>query len=125
MSITASTWAWQQELPSSRKMVLLDLAERHNGQTGHCFPSIATIAQRTGLSLRCVQGHLRALAARIRRDPQDRCDQAARGRQIPRHPSLSPLPTSISGQIPQQEPTNPPPKRVARDECGIFGVDEI
>jgi hypothetical protein len=61
MSIAASEWAWKQFISPQRKLVLLDLADHHNGDDGRCFPSVATIAAETRLCERTVQSHLRGL----------------------------------------------------------------
>lgn len=58
MSHAASTWAWEQDIPTGPKFVLIDLADRHNGQSGKCVARVATIAARTGQSARSVQRHL-------------------------------------------------------------------
>jgi hypothetical protein len=62
MSIPAWNWAWRQWLSPNRKLVLLALADHHNGETGRCDPSIYRIKQKTGLKDRCIQGHLKGLA---------------------------------------------------------------
>lgn len=64
MSIAATTWAWSQALPAGQKLVLLDLADRHNGKTGLCVAKVATIAGRTGECCRTVQRHLQDLMHR-------------------------------------------------------------
>ena len=38
----------------SAKLVLMILADHHNGQTGACFPSYETLRKETGLSRRTV-----------------------------------------------------------------------
>lgn len=49
MSIRAMIWAWEQELKSGPKLVLLKLADNSNDE-GICWPSMATIQRHTGLS---------------------------------------------------------------------------
>jgi len=50
MAINAIEWAFQQDVAvPSAKLVLLSLAD-HANATGYCWPSIARIVQRTGLS---------------------------------------------------------------------------
>ena len=61
MSIELMTEAWRADLPTGRKLVLLSLCDNANDQ-GECYPSIATIARRCGMSERAVQGHLAELA---------------------------------------------------------------
>lgn len=45
------------------RLVALALADRVNGDTGECFPSVADIEARTGLCDRSVQRYLRQLEA--------------------------------------------------------------
>ncbi len=62
MSLEASTWAWSATgITSSERLVLLCLADHHNGKTGRCDPSIHTIIERTVLSEKTVQRALTAL----------------------------------------------------------------
>lgn len=48
MSIDATRWAWKQDLPPTRKLVLLSLADRAD-ESHRCYPSIARLASDTGL----------------------------------------------------------------------------
>ncbi len=70
MSWAALAWAVRQKLPSTQKLVLIMLAERHNGDTGRCDPSHSRLAEDCGLSARSIvdqlakleeAGYLRAL----------------------------------------------------------------
>ncbi|WHI52693.1 helix-turn-helix domain-containing protein [Microbulbifer sp. MLAF003] len=54
MSAEATFWAWQQGVKSTHKLVLLSLANCHNEANGQCNPSIAYIAQSTGLNRKTV-----------------------------------------------------------------------
>lgn len=54
MSFPALSWAVRQRLPSTQKLVLLMLAERHNKDTGQCNPSLELLADDCGLSRRSV-----------------------------------------------------------------------
>lgn len=56
------TWAWDQSVkPASAKLVLLCLANAHNSKTEKCFPSIAVIAERSGLDRKAVMSGLKKL----------------------------------------------------------------
>lgn len=55
------TWAVNQKLPSTQKLVLLMLANRINSDTGKCIPSIKRLADDCGLSESCVQRTLKNL----------------------------------------------------------------
>jgi hypothetical protein len=57
VSIELMTVAWRSDLPSGRKLVLLSLCDNANDQ-GECYPSMATIAKRCGMSERAAQGHV-------------------------------------------------------------------
>lgn len=62
MSLAAQVWAWEQPLEGTAKLVLLCLAE-HADAEGRCWPSVARIAQRCGISERTAQRALRLLEA--------------------------------------------------------------
>ena len=64
MSLDALTWARAQRVGNPhRKAVLMNLADHHNGETGLCNPSQATIQTETEVSERAVRRHLAELAA--------------------------------------------------------------
>lgn len=64
MSIPATAAAWLADVrPPARKLILLYMADSHNGQTGLLNPSIATIAAACGLTPSQVKRHLHALKA--------------------------------------------------------------
>jgi hypothetical protein len=52
MSIVALNYVWQHasELPDRALIVGLKIADHHNGQTGQCNPSVATLIEETGRS---------------------------------------------------------------------------
>ena len=55
MSAPATFWAWEQkELTPTEKLVLLALANRHNKDTGKCYPSMTRMAADTGMCRRSV-----------------------------------------------------------------------
>lgn len=63
MSFELMAWAMRQEVGSSSdKFVLLALADRANGDTGECFPSVALIAIDTEMSEATVRRCLKSLA---------------------------------------------------------------
>jgi DNA-binding transcriptional ArsR family regulator len=61
VSIRLLTRAWELELPAARKLVLLCLADHASDDERKCWPSVARIATRTGLTERAVQQHLAGL----------------------------------------------------------------
>lgn len=64
MSINAMNWAFQQNLPPAEKLVLLALADHHNGGTGLCIPGQKLLAEQASMSVRSVQRHLADLEER-------------------------------------------------------------
>lgn len=65
------TQAWQADLPTGRKMVLLSLCDNASDQ-GECYPSIEAIAKRCGMTDRSVYNHLAALEQMGMLERQDR-----------------------------------------------------
>ena len=61
MSARATFWAWEVDIPSSEKLVLLCLADCHNADTGQCNPSVSYIAKKTSLDRKTVLKSLRSL----------------------------------------------------------------
>lgn len=65
MSFTTTTWAWSEirtrALPFRARLILLALADRHNGDSGLCFPSIARLAHDTGLHKETVMQSIKVL----------------------------------------------------------------
>ena len=60
MSIALMTLAWQSDIASGPKMVLLSLCDNAN-EAGECYPSIAAMCRRCSMSERTVQGHINTL----------------------------------------------------------------
>lgn len=63
MSNTAKNWAFRQDLKPVPKLVLVVLADAANDQ-GICWPSIATLADKTGVTRRTVQRAIQLLICR-------------------------------------------------------------
>jgi len=61
MSVRQSELAWQLDLSSNRKFVLLELADHADPDGGHVFPSQGFIAMRTGYSTRQIRRILHEL----------------------------------------------------------------
>ena len=61
MSARATLWAWEVEVPSSEKLVLLCLSDCHNADTGQCNPSVSYISKKTSLDRKTVLKSLRSL----------------------------------------------------------------
>lgn len=62
MSFQAMSWAVEQKLPATKKIVLLMLANRVNSDTGKCVPKIKTLAEDCGLSESATKSALKELA---------------------------------------------------------------
>jgi helix-turn-helix protein len=54
MSVAASSWAWEQALRPTEKLVLVALADFADVNGEHCYPGVARIANMTGLTVRAV-----------------------------------------------------------------------
>lgn len=62
MSAKATFWAWHQPIkPATAKLVLLCLADCHNGDHGQCNPGVEYIARMTGLNRKTVLSSLATL----------------------------------------------------------------
>ena len=61
MSARATFWAWEQDIPSSEKLVLLCLSDCHNNDTGQCNPSIIYICSKTNQDRKTVLKSLKSL----------------------------------------------------------------
>jgi len=61
LSARATFWAWEVEVPSSEKLVLLCLADCHNADTGQCNPSVNYICKKTSLDRKTILKSLRLL----------------------------------------------------------------
>jgi len=63
VSAKATFWAWKQfNLGSSKKLVLLCLADCHNANTERCDPSISYISEHTDLNRKTVMKAIESLA---------------------------------------------------------------
>ena len=68
-------WAWRQNLPSTAKLVLLALADAADDE-GNCWPSVATIARKAGVTTRTVRRVMETLTNRrlLTAEPRYRSD---------------------------------------------------
>jgi len=64
MSFAATTWAVRQKVPALAKLVLLLLADRHNGDTNRCDPSMDRLADDCGMSKDSVKRQIKVLSDR-------------------------------------------------------------
>jgi len=62
VSARATFWAWEVDIPSSEKLVLLCLSDCHNADTGQCNPSVSYISKKTSLDRKTVLKSLRSLS---------------------------------------------------------------
>ena len=63
MSIAAVSWALKQDLQAISKMILIVLADHHNGESGQCNPSVRRICKMAGVTQRTVEKHIPELTA--------------------------------------------------------------
>lgn len=61
MSIKLMSAAWELDIPSTEKMVLMCLCDFANDDGDHCWPSISTIARKCSKGERTVQVAIRSL----------------------------------------------------------------
>jgi hypothetical protein len=62
VSAKATFWAWRQTIkPASAKLILLCLADCHNGDNGQCNPSVQYLAKTTGLDRKTVMSGIASL----------------------------------------------------------------
>jgi hypothetical protein len=74
LSHKATYWAFRQKLPALQKIVLIVLADRHNGDTGRCDPSIARVAEDCGMSSDSVRNAIKALRGKGLLEAHERFD---------------------------------------------------
>lgn len=60
MSLDYMTLAWRTELPAGARLVMLALCDNANDE-GNCRPSVQTLANKCGMSVRAVRGHVAAM----------------------------------------------------------------
>ncbi len=60
MSVDATRWAWLQQIKSSKKLVLLALADRAN-KDNVCWPSVARIEGDTGLDRKTIMSAIQSM----------------------------------------------------------------
>lgn len=62
MSFEALIWAVKSEAKGNEKLVLLCLADHHNGETGDCYPSVKRVADWCGIGTATVNRTLAKLS---------------------------------------------------------------
>jgi hypothetical protein len=63
VSVQAISWAWQQELPPNGKLVLIAIADNADDRGTNSWPSLETLARKTGYSSRQVKRIIDALVS--------------------------------------------------------------
>jgi hypothetical protein len=113
MSITAESWAWEQDLPGPAKLVLVYLGWCANRQGGDCYPSVANICKRTGLQENTVRKALTILLEKKLVEVEAQFTKAGRcTSNLYRLPVISPqteappTPSNLGGST----PSNPEPE---------------
>ena len=96
--------AWDQSLPSTDKLVLLALADWSDDQ-GRCWPSIAQLKDKCGLSERAVQAAIKRL---VGGGHLSRQENVGKGVNYNVHPRSSRTPAN---NAPPQETTETPARR--------------
>jgi hypothetical protein len=71
MSVRVMSLVWDADLPPSEKLVLLALADCANDE-GHCWPSAATLARKSGQGERTIRRSIQALISKKHLTQQQR-----------------------------------------------------
>jgi Helix-turn-helix domain len=99
--------AWELDLSATHKLVLLALADNAN-EDGICWPSIATVARKSGLSVRCVQTAIRQMSKAGIVSVREKAGQSNSYKLTPEHGSRLP-PRDVQRGAPGAPP---PPHQV-------------
>jgi hypothetical protein len=130
VGVLAITWAWRQDVPPGRKLVLLGLADTADDD-GRTWPSLATVAEKAGLDLRSVRRHVAALEddGLLRREHRLRGDGSRTSNLVvlalstPPDTAVRSGQTVVSGREPSGEPS-PLPTVEGRNARILSPADE-
>lgn len=108
MSIKVMSAIFESDLPPSKRLVMLALADHANDE-GICYPSIARLCLRTGMKERTVQTHIRELEAggHLSREMN-------KGRGGSNLYHLTPAKSAPPQELPPAENNTPPPQKTAQ-----------
>ena len=122
MSITAIRWAWEAPIKAGPKFVLVALAE-HANDNGDCWPSLATLSRKCGMSRSCVSVHLKQLEnAKFITKSYRRKHEGRRASNLYKL-SINAHPESLSKELQRPDPGNIDPEsgpRLVQDLDGYI-----
>ena len=128
MSVRQSELAWELDLSSNRKFILLELADHADPDGRHVFPSKGFIARRTGYSVRQIQRILHELEDLGLIEPVA-YRKGGRGMateyDLHLDPSINEKAVKLSGFTDEETPTSEPLKGDICDTKGDTGVTPI
>ena len=116
MSIRLMTVVWDIDLPPGEKLVLLALADQANDQGTQCWPSVETIAHRSGQGVRTVR---RALASLEKAGHLTRKHRDGTSTQYHVHPGQNGSPAK---QAPLPKTTKTPAKLAPKPSGTVNGL---
>lgn len=61
MSVRVMSWVWDQDIPTTKKMILLAIADHASDDGDNAWPSLSTLAKKVGIGERHVRRMLREL----------------------------------------------------------------
>ena len=128
MSVRQSELAWELDLSSNIKFILLELADHADPDGRHVFPSKGFIARRTGYSVRQIQRILHELEGLGLIEPVA-YRKGGRGMateyDLHLDPSINEKAVKLSGVIDEETPTSEPLKGDIHDIKGdIYDISE-
>lgn len=117
-------WAVEQQLPATKKIVLLMLANRVNSDTGKCVPKIKTLASDCGLSESATKAALKELTDAGLIKVHQRFYE---GQQLPNQYELSPDGVGLQKTPPRQQetPVGHQVARVGRQKATESGKEPV
>lgn len=119
MSVKMMSIIWEMDLPPTDKLVLLAVADWARDDGSYCWPSISTIAKKSGVSERTVQ---RTLRAAEQAGHLTRIEDRGKGCRYLLHPRHSVTPDTVS-PVTNETPT---PDTVSPNTLGtVIGEREL
>ena len=82
MSTRISAQVWDLEMPPTRKLVLISLADQANDE-GWCWPSVNSLERRTGLANRSIQRAINTMISDGLLEREDRPGRSNKYRVVP------------------------------------------
>jgi hypothetical protein len=110
VSIRLMSEIWQMTMPPAEKLVFLALADAANDE-GLCWPSIATVARKSGLSERSVQRAIRDFQSRKWLRREEVIGKGCKYYLTPRHSVTPDTVSPVTNETPTPDTVSPKPSR--------------